>query len=49
MNPGREIVRLERARNRLLSIDPNDKKKLLAASRKVDGLIAEYYRTRRKS
>ncbi|MEW6727129.1 MAG: aspartyl-phosphate phosphatase Spo0E family protein [Bacillota bacterium] len=43
---GRIIVRLERARHRLLSVDPGDKEKLLAASRKVDELIMEYYRAK---
>lgn len=42
----RVILRLEKARNRLLSVDPGDKEKLLAASRKVDKLIVEYYRAK---
>ncbi len=43
---GRVILRLEKARRELLNTDPGDKEKLLAASRKVDELIVEYYRTK---
>lgn len=46
MTPGRVIVQIEKARNRLLSVDSGDKKVLLAASRKVDELILEYYRAK---
>ncbi|SHJ43374.1 aspartyl-phosphate phosphatase Spo0E family protein [Desulfofundulus thermosubterraneus] len=44
---GRTILRLEKARRELLTIDPGDKEKHLAASRKVDQLIVEYYRVKR--
>ena len=44
--PGRVIVQIEKARNRLMSVEPGDKKKLLAASRKVDELILVYYRVK---
>ncbi|WP_242655865.1 aspartyl-phosphate phosphatase Spo0E family protein [Desulfofundulus australicus] len=44
MELGRAILRLEKARRELLNIDPGDKEKLLAASRKVDRLVTEYYR-----
>ncbi|MEW6459017.1 MAG: aspartyl-phosphate phosphatase Spo0E family protein [Bacillota bacterium] len=36
---GRTILRLEKARRELLAVDPGDKEKLLATSRKVDKLI----------
>ncbi len=43
---GRVILRLEKARRELLATDSGDKEKLLTASRKVDKLIVEYYRTK---
>ncbi|AEG14479.1 hypothetical protein Desku_0880 [Desulfofundulus kuznetsovii DSM 6115] len=43
---GRTILRLEKARRELLNTDPGDKEKLLAASRKVDKLVVEYYRAK---
>lgn len=43
---GRTILRLEKARRELLATDPSDKEKLLAASRKVDELVLEYYRVK---
>ncbi|WP_243174922.1 hypothetical protein [Desulfofundulus sp. TPOSR] len=43
---GRAILRLEKARRELLTTDPGDKEKLLAASRKVDRLVVEYYRAK---
>ncbi|RKO68053.1 aspartyl-phosphate phosphatase Spo0E family protein [Desulfofundulus salinus] len=43
---GRVILRLEKARRELLATDPGDKEKLLAASRKLDELIVEYYRAK---
>lgn len=46
MTVGSMIVQIERARNRLLSVDPGDKKVLLKASRRVDKLILEYYRAK---
>lgn len=49
MELGRVILRLEKARRELLSIDPGDKEKLLATSRKVDKLIVEYFRAKRIS
>lgn len=49
VNIGKVIVRMERARGELLSVDPGDKKKLLAVSRKVDRLILEYYRSKLNS
>ena len=46
LNPAKLLLRLERARRRLLATDPGNKEKLLAASRKVDKLVVEYYRTK---
>ncbi|WP_353928864.1 aspartyl-phosphate phosphatase Spo0E family protein [Desulfofundulus kuznetsovii] len=43
---GRTILRLEKARRVLVAVDPGDKEKLLAASRKVDKLILEYYQAK---
>lgn len=43
---GRTILRLEKARRELVAVDPGDKEKLLAASRKVDKLMLEYYRVK---
>jgi hypothetical protein len=43
---GRTILRLEKARRELMAVDPGDKEKLLAASRKVDKLILEYYQAK---
>jgi hypothetical protein len=43
---GRAILRLEKARRELLNTNPSDKEKLLAASRKVDRLVLEYYRVK---
>jgi hypothetical protein len=48
MELGRVIPRLEKARRELLSINPGDKEKLLAASRKVDKLVVEYYRANKQ-
>ncbi|WP_313885478.1 aspartyl-phosphate phosphatase Spo0E family protein [Desulfallas sp. Bu1-1] len=44
---GRVILRLEKARRELLSVDPGNKEKLLAASQKVDKLVVEYFRAKR--
>jgi hypothetical protein len=44
----RLILRLEKARKKLLNIDPRNKEKLLAASRKVDKLVIEYYRANKQ-
>lgn len=46
VNLGRIIIRMEKARGKLLSVDTGDREKLLAASRKVDRLILEYYRAK---
>ncbi|MDQ0286812.1 hypothetical protein J2Z49_001929 [Desulfofundulus luciae] len=46
MELGKTILRLEKARRELLATNPGDKEKLLAASRKVDELILEYYRAK---
>ncbi|MBF7084378.1 aspartyl-phosphate phosphatase Spo0E family protein [Desulfallas sp. Bu1-1] len=46
MELGRVILRLEKARRELLSINPGDKEKLLAASQKVDKLVVEYFRAK---
>ncbi|NHM27121.1 aspartyl-phosphate phosphatase Spo0E family protein [Desulfofundulus sp. TPOSR] len=46
MELDRTILRLEKARRKLLATDPGDKEKLLAASRKVDKLVLEYYRVK---
>lgn len=46
---GRVLLRLEKARRELLNADPDDKEKLLAASRKVDKLVVEYYRAKTES
>lgn len=46
---GRTILRLEKVRRELLAVDPGDKEKLLAASRKVDKLILEYYQAKTRS
>lgn len=46
LGPARVLLQLERARRRLLATDPSDKRKLLAASRRVDRLIVEYYRAK---
>ncbi|MCL6560338.1 MAG: aspartyl-phosphate phosphatase Spo0E family protein [Firmicutes bacterium] len=46
LTPGKVILQIEKAWNRLLSIDPSEKEKLLAASKKVDRLIIEYYRAK---
>ncbi len=43
---GRAILQLEKARRKMLTTDPGDKEKLLAASRKVDRLVTEYYRVK---
>jgi hypothetical protein len=43
---GRVILQLEKARRKMLATDQNDKEKLLAASRKVDELVLEYYRAK---
>jgi len=43
---GKVILRLEKARRELLNTDPRDKGKLLAASRKMDRLVMEYYRVK---
>ncbi|SHJ67409.1 aspartyl-phosphate phosphatase Spo0E family protein [Desulfofundulus thermosubterraneus] len=43
---GRAILRLEKVKGELLNTDPRDKEKLLAASRKVDELVMEYYRVK---
>jgi hypothetical protein len=42
--PGRSLLRVERARRKLLAVDVGDREKLMAASRKVDKLIVEYCR-----
>ncbi|WP_242839608.1 aspartyl-phosphate phosphatase Spo0E family protein [Desulfofundulus thermocisternus] len=44
MDLGRVILQLEKARRRMLATNPGDREKLLAASRKVDELVVEYYR-----
>jgi len=46
VSPGKSLLRLEKARRKLLAADPGDKEKLLAASRKVDELVVEYYRAK---
>lgn len=46
MNLSKVILRLEKMRNKLLSVEPSDQEKLLAASRKMDNLILEYYRVK---
>jgi len=46
VNLGAIIVRLARARRNLISLDFSDKERLLAASRRVDRLLVEYYRAR---
>lgn len=46
MHPGKVLLRLEKARKKLLAADPGEKEKLLAASRKVDELVVEYYRAK---
>ncbi|MBE3586924.1 MAG: aspartyl-phosphate phosphatase Spo0E family protein [Thermoanaerobacter sp.] len=43
---GKVILQLEKARRKMLATDQNDKEKLLAASRKVDELVLEYYRAK---
>lgn len=40
------ILQLENARMKLLAVDFRDKEMLLAASRKVDELVVEYYRAK---
>jgi len=47
LDPVSLLLRLERARRKLQATDPNDKKKLLEASRRADRLIVEYYRAHR--
>jgi len=37
---------MEKTRSKLLSINPHNKEKMLAVSRKMDGLILEYYRAK---
>ena len=44
--PVKLILKLERARRKLMSVDPDDNEKLLAMSKKVDKLIVEYYRAK---
>ncbi|MGB9860588.1 MAG: aspartyl-phosphate phosphatase Spo0E family protein [Moorellaceae bacterium] len=46
MNLGTLIVRIERERRKLMAVDPQDTEKLLAISRKLDELVARYYRER---
>lgn len=46
MNLGTLIVRIERERRKLMVVDPQDTEKLLAISRKLDELVARYYRER---
>ncbi|WP_242656284.1 aspartyl-phosphate phosphatase Spo0E family protein [Desulfofundulus thermosubterraneus] len=46
MELGRVILQLEKARRKMLATNPGDREKLLAASRKVDELVLEYYRTK---
>lgn len=43
---GRTILRLEKTRRELVAVDPGDKEKPLATSRKVDELVLEYYRVK---
>ena len=45
MERGKLIVRMERTRCRLASIDPAEKEKLLIWSQKMDELIVKYYQT----
>lgn len=47
MELGRIILGLEKARRKLLDTDPGNSKKFLAASRKVDRLVVEYYLLKR--
>jgi hypothetical protein len=48
MELGRIILRMEKARSRLLNTDFGNKKQLLMASRKMDKLLLEYYRAKLK-
>lgn len=46
MNLGTLLVRIERERRKLMAVDPQDREKLLAISKKLDELVARYYRER---
>lgn len=46
MIPAKLLLKIERARKELLSVGPGNSEELLAKSRKLDKLIADYYRTK---
>jgi len=46
LNLGTLIVRIERERRKLMAVDLQDTEKLLAISRRLDELVARYYRER---
>lgn len=48
-NSGATIVKIEKIRRKINTVDPADKEKLMYLSQKLDKLVVEYYRAKLQS